>query len=185
MARSGRNLRALGGASENATLAFDALSSQEFEAVPKSEKEAWFMSAAIHCDLSRLAVSLSECEPGVAKLLSMADLISKLYEIEKWYSGAGAKRLREIAAAKTCGTSLVDHTLKEMKALHPISKVDKYRIYRNKVGYHYDVNTPQYLQRFAKEDSDAFFALLLSFVRFSGEWASLTTKVVRAHAADA
>jgi hypothetical protein len=179
MDRSEKNLKALVGASKNATDAFDALHSPEYKHVPHAEKAAWVMAAVIHCDLCRLVVSLDECEPGIAKLLSMADIVSKLYEAKKWYLGVGAKALRKIAEGKSCDTTIVDAKLKELKSLHPIVKVEKYAVYRNKVGYHYDVDTPTYLTRFGQEDSDDFYALLITFSRFSGEWAKLTKRVIQ------
>jgi hypothetical protein len=137
------------------------------------------MAAIIHCDVCRLVVAFDECEPGLAKLLSMADIASKLYEAKKWYLGAGSKALRQIATGKVCGTQLVDEKLKALKSSHPISKIDGYAVYRNKVGYHYDADTPQFLSQFGEEDSDAFYAVLMTFAQFSGEWAKLTKAVVQ------
>lgn len=183
MARSEKNKKALGGASRNATTAFDALSSQKYKDTPTAEKEAWLMAAVLHCDFCRLVVSLDECEPGIASLLSMADIVSKLYEAKNWYLTTGAKALREIAKTKRCGAEAVNTRLKELKALHPLVEVEKYAIYRNKIGYHYDPDTPKHLTQFGKEDSEHFYAVLTNFVRFSGEWAKLTKKVVQEKAA--
>jgi hypothetical protein len=183
MARSVRNKKALGGASRNATKAFDALSSPKYKDTPTAEKEAWLMAAVLHCDLCRLVVSLDECEPGIASLLSMADIVSKLYEAKTWYLASGAKALREIAKTKRGGAETVNTRLKELKALLPLVEIEKYAIYRNKIGYHYDADTPKHLTQFGKEDSDYFYAALINFVRFSGEWAKLTKKVIQEAAA--
>ena len=180
MSRSSTNQKALSGASRNAGRAFEAVSAVKYTHVPKAHKVAWAMAALIHCDMCRLLVSLDECEPGLAKLLSMADIASKLYEAKKWYVGAGSRALRHIASGKSCGTQLVDQKLKELKSIHPIGKADTYAVYRNKVGYHYDADTPEYLAQFGQEDFDAFYSLLTTFARFSGEWAKLTKTVVQA-----
>lgn len=179
MARSERNKKALGEASRNATKAFDVQVSAKYRDTPTAEKEAWLMAAVLHCDVCRLVVSLDECEPGIASLLSMADIVSKLYEAKTWYLTSGAKGLREIAKTKRCGVEIVNIRLKKLKALHPIGEVDKYAIYRNKIGYHYDADTLKHLTQFGKEDSDHFYAVLINFVRFSGEWAKLTKKVIQ------
>lgn len=183
MARSERNKKALGGASRNATKAFDALSSPRYKDTPTAEKEAWLMAAVLHCDLCRLVVSLDECEPGIASLLSMADIVSKLYEAKTWYLTSGAKGLRDIAKTKRCGVEAVNTRLRDLKALHPLVEVEKYAIYRNKIGYHYDAETPKHLIQFGQEDSDHFYSVLINFVRFSGEWAKLAKKVIQEKAA--
>lgn len=179
MARSEKNLKALGGASRHATQALDALDSPNYAHVPRSHLETWLMAAVIHCDLCRVVVALDECEPGVASLLSMADIVSKLYEAKKWYFSAGAKGLRETARTKACGEAYVDQSLRTLKAKHPISAVDKYAVFRNKVGCHYDAGTPKFLTEFGREDAGAFYALLMTFVRFSGEWAGLAINVIQ------
>lgn len=178
-----RNKEALGGASVNATKAFDALTSPKYKNIPTPEKKAWLMAAVLHCDLCRLVVSLDECEPGIASLLSMADIVSKLYEAKAWYFKSGAMALRKIAQAKRCGVAVVDSRLRELRSLYPLVEVEKYGIYRNKIGYHYDADTPEYLARFGQEDSNHFYALLINFARFSGEWAKLTKMVVQETAA--
>ncbi len=85
------------------------------------------MAAVIHCDLFRLVVAFDECEPGTARLLSMASTISKLYEAKKWYLDAGAKTLRRIAQRKACGIQPVEDKLKELESSSELVKIDKYR----------------------------------------------------------
>jgi len=113
----------------------------------------------------------------------MSDVVSKLYEIKRWYLGQGAKALRKIACTKSCGIPLVDERLRQLKSLHPIGSVDKYANYRNRLGYHYADDTVDHLVRFGEEESIHFYALLTTFVRFSGEWAKLTSAVLRDAAA--
>lgn len=179
MARNDRNLKALGGASRSATQALDALDSPEYAHVPRLHRDIWVMATVIHCDICRLVVALDECEPGAARLLSMAGVVSKLYEAKKWYLSAGARSLREIAKIKTCGQTYIEGRLKELKAQHPISKIDAYAVFRHKVGHHYDAETPKYLAMFGNQDSVAFYSALMTFVRFSGEWAKLAIQVIQ------
>lgn len=182
MTRSATNKKALGEASKNATMAFDALNSPKYKDIPVAEKEAWLMAAVLHCDLSRLVVSLDECEPGIARLLSMVDIVSKLYEAKAWYLTSGPKALREIAKTRSCGVDFVNARLRELKALHLI-EVERYAVYRNKIGYHYDTDMPKYLALFGEEDSEHFYDVLINFVHFSGEWAKLTKEVIQNEAA--
>jgi hypothetical protein len=183
VARSVANHKALSGASLSAGRALAALSDPQCAHVPKEEVVAWAMAAVIHCDMCRLVVSLDECEPGLASLLAMSDVVSKLYEAKRWYLGQGAKSLRKIACRKVCGTAVVDDRLKELKSQHPIGSVDRYASYRNRVGNHYAEDTVEYLIRFGQEESLNFYTLLTTFVRFSGEWAKLTGTVLRDSAA--
>ena len=125
MARSVANHKALSGASKSAGRALEALSDPQWAHIPREEVVAWAMAAVIHCDMCRLVVSLDECEPGIASLLAMSDVVSKLYEIKRWYLGQGAKALRKIACTKSCGIPLVDERLRQLKSLHPIGSVDK------------------------------------------------------------
>lgn len=178
--QSERNQTALSGASRNAAKALDAFSSPEFGHVPEDEKSAWAMAALIHCDLCRLVVALDECRvEGVARLLCLADIASKLFEARNWYNSAGTTLLLAIAKRKPIGASAVNQRIEAIKQEHQIHRVNKYEDYRNKFGYHYDANAITYLQRFGTENSDHFFELLASYAKFSGAWAQLTKDVLR------
>jgi len=177
--QSKRNETALSGASRNATRALEALSSPELTHVPDDEKTAWAMAALIHCDLCRLVVTLDECHvEGLARLLCLSDIASKLFEARNWYNNSGAKLLRTIAARKSFGLARTNERMESLKSTHQIHRVNKYEPYRNKFGYHYDTDAIGHLQQFGREDADQFFELLTSFVRFSGEWAKLTKELV-------
>jgi len=143
------------------------------------------MAAIIHCDMCRLVIALDECEPGSASLLTMLDVISKLYEAKNWFTKVGAKELRAIAAAKSRDRTCVETVLKNLKSKHRIADIDRYAAYRNKIGYHYDPEALDLLLRFGQEDSEAFYDMLLRFVRFSHDWAELTKKVLQEHEREA
>jgi hypothetical protein len=180
MKRTELNEKALKGASRNAQQAIDAVSAKEFEAVPADEKVAWAMAAMIHCDICRLVVAFDECErEGVARLLWMADIASKLHEAKRWYFEKGGKLLLNIAPNKSCGTDLIGKKIKEIKTKHPIGKIEAYSDYRNKFGYHYDADALSYLEKFGNEDADTFYELLAMFAKFSGEWAQLTSSLIK------
>ncbi|OYY94032.1 MAG: hypothetical protein B7Y41_08855 [Hydrogenophilales bacterium 28-61-23] len=150
---------------------------------PANEKTAWAMAAVIHCDFCRLVIAYEECErEGLARLLSMADISSKLVEARNWYNNAGSKLLKEIAASKPCGVEAVSRRIEQLKNTHGINRVNRYVDYRNKIGYHYDENAITYLQRFGGESAEEFFEVLSSFVRFSGDWAQLTKNLIQRNA---
>ena len=173
--QSERNQIALSGASKNAEKALATFSSPDLQHVADDEKAAWAMAALIHCDLCRLVVALDECQvEGIARLLCLADIASKLFEARNWYNNAGAKLLRVIAERKPFGTAAINDRMEKLKQEHQIHRVNRYEHYRNKLGYHYDASAITYLQRFGTEDSDSFFELLTSFVKFSGASAQLT-----------
>lgn len=178
--RSEKNRAALSGASKNAAKALDAVSSVELEHIPADDKTAWAMAALIHCDLSRLVVSFDECQvEGIARLLCLADVASKLFEARNWYNNAGTRLLLSIAERKSIDVAGVRKHIEDLKQTHQIHRVNKYEDYRNKLGYHYDANAISYLRRFSSEDSDHFFDLLAAFVRFSASWAQLTKELLQ------
>lgn len=172
--------KALKDASRNAQNAFDAVSSVEFAHVADEEKTAWAMAALIHCDVIRLVVAFEKCErEGVARLLWMSDIVSKLHEAKRWYFEKGSPLLQKIAENKACGLEPVRKKLKEIRTKHPIGKVEEYRDYRNKFGYHYDADALTYLNKFGKEAAEPFYDLLKQFVLFSGEWAQLSSSLIK------
>lgn len=174
------NLAALSGASKNAEKALGAISSLEFKDVPEEDKIAWAMAALIHCDLCRLVVFFDECPvEGLARLLSLADISSKLFEARNWYNNAGTKLILSIAERKSIDVAEVRKQIDNLKKTHEIHSINKYEDYRNKFGYHYDANAISYLQRFGQEDSGHFFKVLMSFVRFSIDWTQITKDLVQ------
>jgi hypothetical protein len=180
MQRTEKSELALRGASKGAQTAFDAIQSKDLADVPMDEKIAWAMAAAIHCDVCRLVVAYEECErEGLARLLWMADICSKLYEAKNCAFKIGSRSLCEIGKRKSCGAEPVGRKLKELKALYPISNVEAYAVYRNKFGYHYDADALNYIIKFGNEDAEDFFAMLTTFVLFSREWAGLTKALIR------
>jgi len=185
MIRTIANEKALKGASKNAENAVNCVTSAQCGSVSKDEKIAWAMAAVIHCDMCRLIVAFDECErDGLARLLWMADLVSKLYEAKRWYFEKGARLLRKIAERKNCGQDCVGKKLKEIRSKYPVVKIDTYAKYRNKLGFHYDVNAIGYLNEFCSEDVALFHELLLVFSRFSGEWSKLTRSLIKDEVTD-
>lgn len=180
MERTERNVIALAGASMNAQRAFDAIYAEGYASVPEDEKVVWAMAALIHCDICRLVVAFDECErEGIARLVWMAEIVSKLFEAKRWYLKLGGKLLLDIARRRKCGTEYMSRQLKEIWSRFPIKQIESYAVYRNTVGYHYDKDTLRHLERFGGEDADLFYDRLLTFVRFSGAWAQLTRDLLR------
>jgi uncharacterized protein YpbB len=180
MNRTAMNEQALKKASNNFQNAFDARYAAKFLSIPTEEKVAWAMATMIHCDMCRLVVAFDECDrEGLARLLWMADISSKLHEVKRWYLEKGGKLLLKIAKNKSCGDKVIREKIKEMRTKYPIIKVDAYVVYRNKIGYHYDEDALDYLEKFGKEDADAFFDMLSTFAQFSGEWAQLTSSLIK------
>ena len=109
----------------------------------------------------------------------MADIVSKLHEAKFWYFNTEGKLLLNIAATKNCGQNYVRTKIKEIKSNHSIGEIDAYRDYRNKFGYHYDVDALSYLDQFSNESAELFYERLRTFSRFSGEWVKLTNSLIR------
>lgn len=179
MERTQINENALVGASRGAEKAFQAAFAPEFQSVSEAEKLAWAMAAVIHCDQCRLLVAYDECErDGIARLLWMADIVSKLHEAKSWYFNTGQKLLIKIAITKSCGQEYIKQQIKELKRKHSIVPIDEYASYRNKFGYHYDPDALEYLNKFSKERADLFFDRLRTFSQFSNEWIKLTKALI-------
>ncbi len=173
---------ALRGASKNAARAFDSISDTKYAHVPDEDKSAWAMAALIHCDICRLVVAMEECEPdGIARLLCISDVSSKLYESRNWFNNAGSKLLLQIAKRKVTGVKEVTEETEKLRKTHQIHRINKYAEYRNKFGYHYDVQALAQLRLFGAESADEFFDVLRSFIQFTGAWAELTKTLVRAN----
>lgn len=136
MTRSERNATALRGASKNAQKAFDAVRDPHYATTPKDEKISWAMAALIHCDLCRLVVAFDECErEGLARLLWIAEIVSKLHEVKRWYFENGTKLLQTISVRNNCDQAYVRKRIKEIKTAFPIGLIEKYsRVIRIRQG---------------------------------------------------
>lgn len=179
--RSALNRTALSGSSRNAAKALEAAKLPEHSHYPEDEKSAWAMAAVIHCDICRLVIAFDECERegGIARLLCMADIVSKLYEARNWYNNPGTKLLREISARKSFGAQKTNKSIEALKREHQVHRVNRYENFRNKLGYHYDAQTIKFLEEFGNEESDDFFDILTSVVKFCGDWAKLTKRIIQ------
>jgi len=180
MEETTKNFIALNGASVNAQKAFDAAFSEDFTDIPKGQKTSWAMAAIIHCDICRQVVTFNECKvDGLARLLFIADITSKLFEAHRWYFGAGSELLKGIARDKGLSEESIIDTLKKLASLHKIGKIQSYADYRNKFGYHYDQNALSYLKEFGDEDANDLHNLLMGFVKYSGDWAKITKSLIQ------
>jgi hypothetical protein len=138
------------------------------------------MAAIIHCDRCRVLVAYDEADRGgLAKLLALTDMASKLFEAKRWYFEKGDKLLCKIAKTKKCGEPFIRERLTQLRKSRKIGMIESYSKYRNKFGYHYDSDALEYLVKFGQEDSAAFFELVADFARFSGEWAKLTSSLIK------
>lgn len=180
MEDSSINYLALNGASTNAQRAFDAVYSDEYQHVPEIEKTAWAMSAIIHCDICRHVVAFDECKvEGLARLLFIADITSKLFEAQRWYFGTGAGLLKLIARSKSVSDKNVTDALKDLSSKYKIGKIQNHANYRNKFSYHYDEKALPHLKKFGEENADDFYDLLSNFVKYSADWAKFTKSLIQ------
>ena len=183
--RKQQNQLALAEASKNAAQAIAATTAPEFAHFHDEEKSAWAMAALINCDICRLVIAYDECEPeGIARLLCMSDIVSKLWEARNWYQNTGTTLLRSISARKFSDTTKINGKTEKLKQLHQVHRINKYKNYRDKFGYHYDRQALDFLQKFGDEDAEEFFDVLQSFVRFAGDWCQLTKNLIQGHGFD-
>lgn len=170
----------LAAASKNADKAFQVFSAPNCAMVPINEKTAWAMAAVIQCDLCRLITAYKDCErEGLARLLWLADITSKLLEARNWYNNSGRKLIRGIGLSKPCGVGPVDKKIQQLITRHHIHRVNKYKEYRNKFSYHYDENAIEYFQKFSELDAEEFFEILMDFLEFSRGWNQLTKNLIQ------
>ena len=162
----------------NARGAFDALSDPEYAKVPDNEKQLWAMCTIIHCDIVRfIDASYSSSNTGIVGILWAGDLVSKLVEAEQWYRRKGSKILLEIAK-KNGIEELVKVKIKELQNENPIKDIKIFKNYRNKVGFHYDLDALDHLKEFGESDIDEINKILTIFVRYSFGWSDLTKMVI-------
>jgi hypothetical protein len=165
-------------AANNVQMVLDAIKSPELSHYPEAEKQLWAMAALIQCDMCRAVMQIDESVPGLSRLLTMADLVSKTYEMKSWFSTVGNKGLMEIAAGRECGTAYVTERLRKINNQYPTSKLAKYAKYRHKLSFHYDKEMLEHLEEIGKEDSDEFYSILKQMYLFSHEWTILAREVI-------
>lgn len=154
-----------------------------FNNCPSSkQKNILAMSWVIYCDTIRLSAAFdgykfthipSEERPSIHRLLWMVDIVSKLYEMQKWYHGIGNKLLLEISTNEES----TKEKIKEIKSLHDIAQITEFQKYRNKIGAHYDEKALNHLHQFGKNRGN-FSKLVLTFVDFSRKWMELTNSLI-------
>lgn len=163
--------------SVNAKNALDAINSQQYLNTSKEEKELCAMSLIILCDIVRLFVAYTKCEKeGIARLLHMADIFSKLYEAKKWYFKTGNKAFSNIS--KNNGTE--DHFANQIKTIKknfPTEEIESFKEYRNKFSFHYDTNALTFLQDFGNEIGD-FAEIVQKCIDFSCIWVQLVEDLI-------
>ncbi len=167
-------------ASKNALKAVQDFSDPKYAIVSIGEKKALAMAAVIHCDICRLFIAYEDCERGgIARMLWLADIASKLLEARHWYNNSGEKLMREIGLSKPWGVKPIDKKIQQLISIHRINRVNKYKQYRNKLSYHYDENAIECLQKFSELDAEEFFELLIDFLKFSRGWIQITKNVIQ------
>lgn len=138
--------------------------------------EVKFMASLIHNDVCREIFCL-ESNPtvGDSKLLSIAQVILKLFEANLWYSKIGNKRL--LVLAKSRGMEeFVRAKLKEIKFLGS-SGVEKYADIRNYLSAHYVQQSPVTLQKLGTIQADTFFKDIEMTTRYRHEWLKVLRSV--------
>jgi len=168
------------GASEAAEKAFHAIASPGLAHVPIELREAWLTATVIHCDLCRLMVAYEECErDGIARLLWMGDIASKLYEARLWFHQIGNKLLLKLAHRHGDDQAELRSRLKELERAHPIKNAAAYEKYRHKVGHHYSPEIGTILHDFGQSDSDVFFGTIADVTNYARNWVAMYKHLVR------
>lgn len=128
-----------------------------------------FMALLIHNDVCREVHNLN-INPtiGTSKLLSLGQVLLKLFEANLWYSKIGNKKLLELAKSRGMH-EFIKAKLKELKPLRP-SRIEKYADIRNSLSAHYDQLSPKLLQELGTVQAGAFFEDIKMTIRYHQEW---------------
>ena len=175
-----RYLDDLAKASLAAERAFEAAVSREYSGYPEIQRHTWAAAAILHCDILRYMVTFeNSTTDGLVRLLWMGDIVSMLYEARNWFYRTGSANVLEIAASSGADIASLQDELKALKKLYPLSGVDAFADFRNKVGHHYDPQFVSHLHAFAETDSGNFFEMLTNYARYSNAWSAICKKVIQ------
>ena len=101
-----------------------------------------------------------------------------LYEAKKWFYRNGSPELVAIADERGYGKDRCRKKVKEIQRAFPLDGVREFANYRNKVGYHYDLDFVEHLRDFGKISADSFNSVLTNYAKFSREWVVLCREVL-------
>lgn len=128
-----------------------------------------FMASLIHNDVCREVLHLHiNPTTGASKLLSISQVILKLFKAYLWYSKTGNKKLRELAESRG-RKDFIQAQFNVMKTLCP-SRIEKYADIRNELSAHYLEQSSNVLQRLGTIEADTFFKDLEMTIRYQQEW---------------
>jgi hypothetical protein len=167
-------------ASNNADKAYSLVFSEKYSHIPDVEKSIWASAAIIHCDICRLTLAINDTNGlWVARLLTVGDIASKLYEARNWYANTAKSFLIQFASThQEVDNEAVLNKINLLFKKHRPYRIENYKNYRNKVGFHYDSKLLTYFKEFGDLDAEEFFDILESFVQFSHDWHELTKQLL-------
>jgi hypothetical protein len=129
--------------------------------------------------MARTIVAVDSAPLGIARIMCMAETVSRLFEVKRWYTEKGRASLLAIAERKGIKTN-VESSLSAISKTTQIGRIDSYAKYRNKIGYHYDKDAITHLESFVTEPADPYHELLLAFLTYSRDWAKLVRDTIQA-----
>lgn len=174
-----RYLESVVRASVNAEKALEAAFSNEYAHYPEEHRKLWAAAAVLQCDVLRYLVTFQNAtREGVVRLLWIGDIVSMLYEAKDWLFHTGIPTLKSVAASNGYDMDELRTQLKAMKQEFPLTGIDDFADYRNKVGHHYDRDFVSQLRRFSESDGSNFHAVLRNYAGFTNAWTALCKKVL-------
>lgn len=166
--------------SQHAKQAVLAVRDEGYSHIPEDEKILWAMSNVIHCDMIRLIDAWNNSDKnGLASVLSVGDIVSKLVEARRWYTTKGYVGIKTIVERKGLDPDAVN-SIKQLSSKHPINQIDEYKKYRNKMGYHYDLDAIDHLYELGTGTEEAdVIKILKIFLEYSHAWVRIIHPVLQ------
>ena len=119
--------------------------------------------------------------PVYAKTRAYADAIRVMVEGKDWIEKKANGELRKICEKSGLGTDLHTSLSKKCKRVFSLSKISKYEDYRHALSGHYDLNIPEFMQKFCGIDAIILQEDTRGFADYLNQWVRNLVDVFESH----
>ena len=116
-----------------------------------------------------------------AKIRAYADAIRVMVEGKDWIEKKANGELRKICEESGLGTDLLFSLSKRCRRVFSLSEISKYEKYRHALSSHYDLNIPEFLQKFSDIDARTLQEDTKGFAEYLNQWTINLVEVFESH----
>jgi hypothetical protein len=136
----------------------------------------------IRYDLVRYMVEFNTPNlPEYAKIRAYADAIRVMVEGKNWIEKKANGELRKICEESGLSTDILFSLFKRCKRVFSLSEISKYEKYRHALSGHYDLNIPEFLQKFSDIDARTLQEETKGFAEYLNQWTINLVEVFESH----